>query len=169
MIAVCPITRLREHADAVGASRMLSLVTAGTDVERPARIAAADHLTLFFHDIAEPIEGYVAPSETHVADALRFAAADDRPILVHCYAGVSRSTAMAFAIACAREPGRDEFAIAWQIRSLSPTATPNRLIVRLADAALGRGGRMIAAVEAIGRGLDAYEGAPFSIVPVSHA
>lgn len=163
MIAVCPITRLRESVETFGVHRMLSLVAEGTEVERPARIAPDDHLTLYFHDIVEPLHGYVPPTESHVADALGFAAADDRPILVHCYAGVSRSTAMAFAIACAREPERDEFEIARKLRELSPTATPNRLIVSLADAALGRGGRMVEAVAAIGRGRDAFEGAPFAL------
>ena len=169
MIAVCPITKLRETAETVRAARLLSLISIGAEVERPARIAAHDHLVLYFHDIAEPLEGYVPPSETHVAEALRFAAADDRPILVHCYAGVSRSTAMAFAIACAREAGRDEFELARTIRALSPTATPNRLIVRLADAALGRRGRMVHAVAAIGRGRDAFEGAPFLLAPTARA
>lgn len=163
MIAVCPITKLNESAEAFGADRMLSLVGDGVTVERPARIAPDDHLTLYFHDIVEPLAGYVTPSESHVAEALGFAAADDRPILVHCYAGVSRSTAMAFAIACAREPKRDEFEIARRLRELSPTATPNRLIVSLADAALGRDGRMVEAVAAIGRGRDAFEGAPFAL------
>jgi predicted protein tyrosine phosphatase len=165
MIAVCPITRLRECAERFGAGRLLSLVTEGTEVDRPERIAAADHLTLYFHDISEPLCGYVPPCERHVAEALDFAAADDRPVLIHCYAGVSRSTAAAYAIACAREPERDEFELARTLRALSPTATPNRLIVRLADAALGRRGRMIAAIEAIGRGRDAFEGAPFALVP----
>lgn len=165
MIAVCPITRLRETADAFGAERMLSLVAEGTHVERPPAISADRHLVLYFHDISEPLTGYVPPCEAHVDEALAFATADDRPILVHCYAGVSRSTAMAYAVACAREPGRDEFEIARAMRDLSPTATPNRLIVRLADNALKRDGRMVAAVEAIGRGRDAYEGKPFAFPP----
>ena len=165
MIAVCPITRLSESAETWRADRMISLVSAGSEVARPPRIAAADHLTLYFHDIAAPLDGYVTPSATHVAEALGFAAADERPILVHCFAGVSRSTAMAFAIACAREPERDERELALTLRRLSPTATPNPLIVRLADEALGRDGRMIEAIAAIGRGRDAFEGVPFALQP----
>ena len=45
----------------------------------------------------------------------------------------------------------------------SPTAYPNRLMIRLADAALGREGRMVRAVEAMGRGVPAGEAEPFSI------
>jgi predicted protein tyrosine phosphatase len=169
MIAVCSITRVAETVAAVRAHRLLSLIADGATVTRPPEIAAKDHLVLRFHDIAEPLLGYVPPSESHVADALAFAAACQGPIVVHCYAGVSRSTAMAYAIACAREPRRDEAELARALRSLSPTATPNRLIVRLADQALGREGRMAAAIEAIGRGVDAYEGEPFSLCPRSPA
>lgn len=165
MIAVCPITRLVETARAFAIERMISLVSDGTPVDRPQSIAAEDHLTLYFHDISEPLDGLVPPTAADVDKALAFAAAGAGPILVHCYAGVSRSTAMAFAIACAREPGRDEFELAATLRRLSPTATPNRLIVRLADDSLGREGRMVAAIEAIGRGADAFEGKAFAFTP----
>jgi predicted protein tyrosine phosphatase len=84
-------------------------------------------------------------------------------MVVHCYAGISRSTAAAFAAACALNPHRDESSIAQIIRRASPTASPNALIVQLADQALGRNGRMIAAIEAIGRGEIAPEGHPFRI------
>ncbi|HEY0293378.1 MAG TPA: protein-tyrosine phosphatase family protein [Hansschlegelia sp.] len=165
MIVVCPISKLSETVASVGARRVLSLVSAGTTVERPAPVAPIDHLTLTFHDIAEPLEGHVHPSESHIADALAFAASADGPIVVHCYAGISRSTAMAFAIACARDPERDERLIASALRKASRTATPNRLIVRLADEALGREGRMVAAIAEIGRGADAFEGEPFALPP----
>lgn len=167
MIAVCPITRLVETARAFAVERMISLVSGGTPVDRPAGVAAKDHLTLYFHDISEPLDGLVPPTAADVDRALTFAAADARPILVHCYAGVSRSTAMGFAIACAREPERDEFELAATLRRLSPTATPNRLIVRLADDSLGREGRMVAAIEAIGRGADAFEGKAFALAPLA--
>lgn len=167
MIAVCPISRLAETVAAFRARRIVSLIAAGTPVTRPPSIAPEDHLTLYFHDLVEPLEGHVPPSESHIGDALAFAAADEGPIVVHCYAGVSRSTAMAYAIACAREPGRDEAEIARALRQASPTATPNRLIVRLADEALGRQGRMARAIAAIGRGVDAFEGKPFALLPAA--
>ena len=43
--------------------------------------------------------------------------------------------------------------IAQALRRASPTATPNIRIVSLADRLLGRDGRMIAAIETIGRGV----------------
>jgi predicted protein tyrosine phosphatase len=84
-------------------------------------------------------------------------------MVVHCYAGISRSTAGAFISACALNPQRDEAMIAWSIRRASPTAMPNRRLVSLADRLLGRGGRMIAAIEAIGPGNGAAEAHPFRL------
>lgn len=84
-------------------------------------------------------------------------------MVVHCWAGISRSTAAAFTALCSLNPSVPEELIAAHLRAASPTATPNRLIVRLADAELGRNGRMVAAVERIGRGVPAHEALPFSI------
>ena len=85
------------------------------------------------------------------------------PVVIHCYAGVSRSTAAAFIAACLLDETRSEMSIARDIRERSPTATPNALMVKIADRLLGRDGRMIEAVRSIGRGTDCYEGVPFSL------
>ncbi|MFD1331733.1 protein tyrosine phosphatase, partial [Methylopila musalis] len=109
-----------------------------------------------------PRPGYAAPERAHVAAALAFAGRDARPLIVQCYAGVSRSPAMAYALACAAWPDRDEAALAAELRRLSPSATPNPRIVALADDLLGRDGRMRAAIAALGRGAEAYEGEMFA-------
>ena len=85
------------------------------------------------------------------------------PLLIHCFAGISRSTAAAYTVAAALAPDRDEAELAATLRRLSPSATPNIRIVSLADRILGRRGRMIAAIEGIGRGVDATEGVPFRL------
>src|SRR5947199_7012001 len=85
------------------------------------------------------------------------------PLVVHCYAGISRSTASAFAAACMLNPHRDEISIARQIRAASPIAQPNRLIVSLADKALRREGRMLRALEEMGPGNMMIEGRPFRV------
>jgi predicted protein tyrosine phosphatase len=111
------------------------------------------------------MDGFVAPSDSHIEKVLNFVRGWDRsaPMVVHCYAGISRSTAGAYVAACALNPRRDERAIARRLRLASPTATPNYRIVWLADQALGRGGRMTTAIEEIGRGVMAYEGDPFRL------
>lgn len=103
------------------------------------------------------------PGEVHVAALLDFARGWDRakPMVINCYAGISRSTASAYIIAAALAPQRDEMELALTLRALSPSATPNPRLIALADRVLGRGNRMVDAIASIGRGADAYEGVPF--------
>jgi predicted protein tyrosine phosphatase len=165
MIHVCSLARLHATVEATGARRVVSLMRDVELVRRPPTIEDAHHLLLRLDDISAPLDGYTMPAEEHVAELLAFVHAWDRaaPMVMHCYAGVSRSTAGAFVSACALNPQRTEAAIAADIRRLSPTATPNIRIVALADQMLGRGGRMVAAIEAIGRGVECYEGHPFRL------
>jgi predicted protein tyrosine phosphatase len=165
MIHVCSLARLHATVEATGARRVVTLMRDVELVRRPATIEHADHLLLRLDDISEPIDGYTVPVEGHIAELLAFVRSWDRaaPLVMHCYAGVSRSTAGAFVSACALNPRRPEAQIAQDIRRLSPTATPNIRIVMLADRMLRRGGRMVAAIDAIGRGIACYEGHPFRL------
>jgi predicted protein tyrosine phosphatase len=165
MIHVCSLARLHDTVRETGARHVVTLIKDISLVHRPASIAPENHLMLDMDDIAEPIEGYVAPAEEHVGDLLRFVRAWDRaaPLVVHCYAGISRSTAGAFVTACALNPARDEGTIARAIRDASPTAMPNIRIVALADRMLGRDGRMVAAIRGIGPGAMAYASEPFRL------
>jgi predicted protein tyrosine phosphatase len=128
-------------------------------------VLEANHLKVAIDDITEAMDGFVAPSDVHIEQVLNFVRGWDRsaPLVVHCYAGISRSTASAFAAACALNPHRDEIAIARQIRAASPIASPNRLIVSLADKALRRQGRMLRALDEMGPGSMIAEGRPFRV------
>lgn len=66
-------------------------------------------------------------------------------LLCTCGAGRSRSAAAAVAAAAQRLPGRETEAVA-MIREIRPDCRPNNLMVRLIDAGLGAGGRLIDAV-----------------------
>ena len=87
----------------------------------------------------------------------------ERPLVFHCFAGISRSTAAAYIAACVLAPERSEDEIAWALREASPTATPNARMIAVADELLGRRGRMVDAVRAIGRGAEGFEGTPFTL------
>jgi predicted protein tyrosine phosphatase len=165
MIIVCPLSRIEETVTASGARRMVTLINAGTPVTRPALLTEADHLFLHMNDITEELPDMTPPGEVHVRTLLDFARAWDRraPLLIHCFAGISRSTAAAYAVAAALAPKRDEAELADTLRRLSPSATPNIRLVSIADRILGRDGRMVRAIEAIGRGADATEGVPFRL------
>ncbi len=96
-IHVCPLSQIEATARTIGATTMVTLLSAGTDVERPLAIARDRHLHLMVSDIVDAIDGEIIPSERHVRDFLDFARAWDQrePMLIHCYAGISRSTAAA--------------------------------------------------------------------------
>src|SRR3954452_12585434 len=165
MIHVCSLAALPETVKATGASHVLTVMANVDQVQRPESILPENHLRVAMDDIIEQIDGFVAPCDSHIEQVLSFVRGWDRkaPLVVHCYAGISRSTASAFAAACLLNPHRDELSIARQIRAASPIAQPNRLIVTLADKALGRQGRMLRALEAMGPGNMTIEGRPFRI------
>ena len=163
MIYVCSLSRLAETVERSGARHVVTLINEGTPVERPAVVTLDNHLRIGINDIAEPMDGMVCPDESVVERLIAFGETWDEasPMIVHCWAGISRSTASAFTLACARSPEADEAQIAWTLRSLAPHAYPNRRIVALADDMLGRGGRMVDAITAIGGNGYVSLGAPF--------
>jgi predicted protein tyrosine phosphatase len=156
MIHVCSLVRLHDTIARTGARHVVSLLADDAAMTRPAAIAPENHLWLQVHDISEPQDGFVLPQPEHVEQLIGFVQRWPREtaLVVHCYAGVSRSSAAAFVAVCALNPSSDEAAIAAAMRRASPTASPNIRIVAIADQLLARQGRMIRAVEAIGRGDD---------------
>ena len=169
-IFVSPLSLVQTTVADARVSHLVTLINGETLIDTPASIVKDRHLRLSMNDISEPRDGLVVPSEDHVAELIRFALDWDQqaPLLIHCWAGISRSTAGAFIALCALNADTDENVLARALRGASPTAYPNRRLVALADNVLGRKGRMSAAVEHIGRGQLAEEGRVFSI-PARHA
>ena len=163
-IVVCPLSRLAATLDESRAGSVVTLLARGFAATLPV-LGPVRHVAIDISDISVPQEGHVLPAVAHIERLLGFVATWDRssPLLIHCYAGVSRSTAAAYAAFCALSPGLGEDDVALRLRAASPTATPNPRLVALADAALGRGGRMIAAIRQIGRGEDCFEGNVFRL------
>ena len=165
MIHVCSLAALPDTVKATGASHVLTVMANVDQVRRPESVLPANHLKISMDDITEQMDGFVVPSDSHIEQVLNFVRGWDRsaPLVVHCYAGISRSTASAFAAVCMLNPHRDEISIARQLRATSPIASPNRLIVGLADRALGRDGRMLRALDEMGPGNLMIEGRPFRL------
>jgi predicted protein tyrosine phosphatase len=154
MIHVCSLSRMHDMVATTGAEHVVTLIRDTSRVTRPLGISEENHLILSIDDIEDEIEGMVAPGEGHVAELLAFVQRwkREKPIVVHCFAGISRSSAAAFITACAVFPERDEGEIARAIRAASKTAQPNPRIVKFGDKLLERNGRMVEAVRAIGKG-----------------
>lgn len=164
MIHVSSLSSLRDVAGGLGPFDLLTLLSPAAVANDWSDLSRVRHLELAFHDIVEPTPDHVAPDADMVRAILDFGreAARERPFLIHCWAGISRSSAAAYAIACARNPGF-ETAIAAELRRRSPVVTPNRLMVALADDLLERNGVMVEAIAGIGRGADAFEGVPYQL------
>jgi predicted protein tyrosine phosphatase len=162
-IVICRLNQIAESAVLHGAREMVSLLAENQDFHRPGVIDEARHLKLGLNDIAEARPGLTAPGEIHVDRLIRFAQGWDQraPLVVHCWLGISRSPAAAAITALTLEPDQDEMALAERLRAASPFITPNPRLIEIGDAMLGRGGRLIRAIRAIGRGADAFEGSRF--------
>ena len=144
-IYVAPLSLVQATIEEVRVSHLVTLINGGTLVPTPPSIGPERHLRLDMNDICEPADGLVLPCEDHVAELVQFALDWDReaPLLIHCWAGISRSTAAAFISLCALDPEADEVQLAQALRAASPTAYPNRRLVALGDAVLARSGRMV--------------------------
>jgi len=159
-ILVTPLSQIAAAIRLHKPSHMITLLSPEHMIDTPEGIEAARHLRLGLNDVADEWASDMPPSEQHVAQLIEFGRGwnAEAPMLVHCWAGVSRSTAAAFTILCDRNPDAGEREIAMALRYRAPHAYPNPLMVRLADRALGRGGRMVAAAQSIGRGRIVAEG-----------
>ena len=151
-LTICGLTELASF-QGVNVTHVLSILDPGyPDPEDFAGYGPHKRLTLRFDDIIDPAPGMMLPERCHIEELLQFGeglAADGDPLghlLVHCHAGISRSTAsMATLIAEAR-PGADEDWIFAYIREIRPQAWPNSRMIGMADELLGRSGRLTAAL-----------------------
>lgn len=122
----------------------------GVEYQLKKRLPSQTRLHIaYFHDSSSEEPGRRAPVEDDLRRILAFAK-DLQPegsVLIHCWAGISRSTAVAYAILCqSAGPGRETDCIE-SVLAIRPQAFPNALIVELADRILERQGAMKQACE----------------------
>lgn len=154
---VCGIEELSGHCGA-RVSHVLSILDPAFPVPQ-ALGAFGEHrrLELRFDDVIDEQEEKSPPRAEHVRLILEFGrdllaeAPRGRHLLVHCHAGVSRSTAamaLILAQAQATSPAADVFT---QVLRIRPHAWPNLRILELGDALLGRGGALVDAASGVYR------------------
>ncbi len=163
-VLVSPLSKLEQRLDVSGARHLLSLTGPGREMPTPDGFDGK-FLQLVFNDISTVQEGLVEPSAAHIEQIIEFGQAWDQsaPLLVHCWMGVSRSTAAAAILVASLRPQISCTHIAQAIRRVSPMATPNALMIELADTLLSRDGEFISAIAAIGRGEHCHEGIAFEL------
>ncbi len=155
-VTICGIPELDEHS-AAGVTHVLSILDPGwPDPAAFAGFAPHRRVSLRFHDIIEPTPDRLLPSRDDVERLLAFGRelgepAGGRHLLVHCHAGVSRSTAAAALILAQAHPDRPARAALERVAQIRPRAWPNLRILEFGDALLGRDGEIVAAAGAIYR------------------
>ena len=151
-LTICGIDELGSHSTGRVTHVLSILDPAYPD---PGAFTAYDphhRLTLRFHDIIGPWPGWQAPQREHVEALVDFGqdldGAGDRlsHLLVHCHAGISRSTAAMATLLARHTPVGDEEGIFERIRAIRPIAWPNSRMIGFADDILGRSGRLSAAL-----------------------
>ena len=164
-IYVCPKSQVPDAAERLRPSHLITLLDPADEMATPEGIAAHRHLRLGMNDVVQALPDHTPPDEQHVREIIAFAQTWDRkrPMLIHCWAGISRSTATAFTIACMINPRGREGRIAMALRGASPYAYPNARIVALADHLLSRDGRMVDAIDQMGPAQATYESQLFAL------
>ena len=153
-ILVTPLSAVPESVRRYSPSHLVTLLSPEHMIETPQGILSDRHLRLALNDVAGEWESDTPPAAHHIEKLVGFGRGWDAelPILVHCWAGISRSTAAAYILLCDRLGPGSEGEIACALRNRAPHACPNSLMIRLADDLLNRHGRMVEAVQSIGRG-----------------
>jgi predicted protein tyrosine phosphatase len=148
-LSICGIGELPEHC-AVGVTHVVSIL----DPEWPdpqdfAAFAPHRRIALRFHDIIEAMPGYVAPQRQDVGTLLGFGRELDGAaaahLLIHCHAGISRSTAAAILLLAQARPDLDPDALFAAVAQMRPRAWPNLRLLEFGDELLGRNGGIVAA------------------------
>lgn len=162
---MCPLILLDEIVMRYQPSHVVTLITAGTDVPTPSTIEPDHHLSLNFNDIDAPRPGLVPMGQSQMEILVQFFRDWDQkaPMVIHCFAGISRSTAAAMIGIAALRPDRSAEAIAAELRFRAPSATPNKRMLALADDLLHPKGSLLEAGTALGRGAEAFQGVPFAM------
>ncbi len=151
-LTICGIDELDGHSTAQ-VTHVLSILDPG--YPDPRAFAGYDphhRVTMRFHDIIGPWPGWEAPEREHVEALVAFGEELDdagenlQHLLVHCHAGISRSTAAMATLLARHTPLGEEEGIFERIREIRPIAWPNSRMIGFADDILGRGGRLSAAL-----------------------
>jgi predicted protein tyrosine phosphatase len=151
-VTICGLEELASHC-AGGASHVLSILDPGwPEPESLNNFGLDRRLKLRFHDVIEPGPGWIVPERWDVELLLAFArdlaTMQQAHLLVHCHAGVSRSTAAAILVLAQTCPERPAEEAVEEVVRLRPRAWPNLRILELGDDILGRGGEIVEAAAA---------------------
>ena len=148
---VCGKSEVKKTAKRFSATHLISTLDQGDRVFRPPRIDAHNHLQLWFEDEEDPAK-WGAPTIEHARIILDWSAKlpSDARVVVHCFAGACRSTAVGIALWLQHNGvNRLPEAADW-LKADRPRACPNLLLAAHFDQLLGLNGALVPVCDAIG-------------------
>ena len=154
---VCGLEAMPGHVAALRVERVITLLQPEWQPPTPPEIHPDHHHRVEINDITAPDPAQILPQRHHVEALIAFLEASrGASLLVHCFAGVSRSTAAALIAMVLDAPGHEREA-AQLLRRRALYAQPNRLILEHADDILGREGALLRARDHMGPAADPSE------------
>ena len=152
-VTICGLDELVDHSGR-GVTHVLSILDPHyPDPDDFGSYGELERLELRFDDIIDPVPGKILPAVEHVESILRFghslaSAGASARLLVHCHAGVSRSTAATILLLAQAQPTVRATEIVAEVARIRGKAWPNLRIIELGDALLNRKGALIGAAHA---------------------
>ena len=149
--AICGLDELIGHQGR-GVTHILSILD--PEWPDPEAFQAFDphfRATCAFTMRSSRIRDVLLPQKADVEAILTFGrdAAEAGGLLIHCHAGISRSTAATLMILAQAHPDESEDELADRLLQTRPQAWPNSRMIAFADELLDRHGRLVAATAGI--------------------
>jgi predicted protein tyrosine phosphatase len=148
-ISICGLDEIAGFAT-WGVSHALSILDPGwPDPPAFCDFIGCRREVFYFDDVIDQGGPYTAPSEPDIRRLLaigeRLQVGGVRHLLIHCHAGISRSTAAAATLLCQFHPGREDEAFV-EVARVRPWNWPNSRMIEFADDLLDRKGALVAAL-----------------------
>lgn len=149
-LTICGVAELPDHCQA-GVSHALSILDpAMPDPAAFRHFGPHRRTVLRFHDHVIALPGNEAPQEHHVDAILSFGeelhGESPEHLLVHCWMGLSRSTAATAILLAQRGAGTEAKAFD-RVFAVRPRSWPNARMIEMADRLLGRKGALMSALK----------------------
>ncbi|MDB4831651.1 hypothetical protein OAH28_03110 [Hyphomicrobiales bacterium] len=162
-IVISPLSLANKMIDKYNANYIISILSPGALFPVFNNIKDEDHLKLSFNDIISPRQNLIEPSLEHVKSIINFSKRCDKSdtLLIHCYAGISRSTAAALILYSYYKNNLSADSMAIELMSLSPCANPNSLLLAFGDRVIGNKNTLMQCHILLKRPKLAYENEPF--------
>ncbi|MDB5361994.1 MAG: protein-tyrosine-phosphatase [Rhodospirillales bacterium] len=150
-ISICGIEEL-EPFETRGVTHLLSVLDPETPEPESLGLLSPTHrLQLRFHDVIDIRPGQILVEIEQIRQVLAFGRdlpMADGHLLVHCHAGISRSTAFTILLLAQALPDVPSTEVVAEIVRIRARSWPNLRIIELGDEILGRNGSLVAAVRA---------------------